>query len=98
MAQRKFNEWLDTFIEEKGIDTNHTFEIEGKEWDKNYIPVGVVIEHIKITTKQEQEQIKDMLVQIDFRNGDVLHFFGFLAKAIVKYKYSHIPQESNHGK
>jgi hypothetical protein len=77
-----FNQWLDTFIEEKGIDTNHTFEVEGNEYGTNLIPVGVVIEHIKIAPKHEKDQIKNILVKIDFHNGDVLDFLNHLAKAL----------------
>jgi hypothetical protein len=77
-----FDTWLDTLIEEKGIDTESIeFEIEG-ESGLNIIPLGVVIEHIKITTKEEQKKIKDILVMIDFKNGDICHFFKHLAQAI----------------
>jgi len=78
-----FNTWLDTFVSEKGIDTEQTFDIEG-ESGLNIIPIGVVIEHMKITSKAEQAQIKNIIVKIDFRNGDVLHFFKHLAQAITK--------------
>ena len=76
-----FNKWIDAFIEEKGIDTETLFEVEGKEY-VNLIPCAVVIEHIKIANKQEQAQIKDVIVKIDFANGDVMHFFKHLAQAI----------------
>jgi len=79
-----FNTWIDTFVSEKGIDTEKTFEVEGKEWGMNIIPVGVIIEHMKITTAEEQAGIKDIIVKIDFNNGDVLHFFKHLAQAIAK--------------
>jgi hypothetical protein len=78
-----FSKWLDTFIEEKGIDLEQVFEVEG-ESGINSIPYGVIIEHIKIASKKEQKEIKDILVKIDFVNGDVLHFFRHLGKAIAK--------------
>lgn len=77
----KFSKWLDTLIVEKCIDLEQTFEVEGDS-GTNTIPYGVVVEHIKITTKQEQEQIKKALVLIDFNDGDVYHFFRYLGKAI----------------
>lgn len=77
-----FNQWIDTFVAEKGIDLDHTFEIEGGDWGTNFIPVAVVIEHMKITTPAEQKQIKNVIVKIDFANGDILDFFQYLAKAI----------------
>ena len=77
-----FDTWLDTLIEEKGIDTESIeFEIEG-ESGTNFIPLGVVIEHIKITSKDEQKKIKNILVMIDFKNGDICHFFKHLAQSI----------------
>lgn len=79
-----FNKWLDTFIEEKEIDLEESFEVEGPEWGTNIMSYGVIIEHIKIAPTHEQKAIKDMIVKIDFQNGDVKHFFRHLAKAIAK--------------
>jgi hypothetical protein len=79
-----FNKWFDTFIEEKGIDLDQSFEIEGKEWGINIIPVAVIVEHIKIANVQEQKQIKDIIVKIDFANGDVMDFFKHLATVIAR--------------
>jgi len=79
-----FDTWLDTLIEEKGIDTESIeFDVMGKS-GLNIIPLGVVIEHIKIASKEEQKQIKTILVQIDFANGDICHFFKHLSGAIAK--------------
>ena len=78
-----FNNWLDIFIEEKGVDTEEMLEAEGAS-GTNYIPVGVIIEHMKIAPRHEQEKIKETIVKIDFRNGDVLHFFRHLAGAIAR--------------
>jgi len=78
-----FNTWIDTFVDEKGINIEETFDVEG-ESGLNIVPVGVVIEHMKITSPQEQQKIKDMIVKIDFHNGDVLDFFKHLAKAIAR--------------
>lgn len=76
-----FGKWLDTFIEEKGIDTEQMVTAAGPSGE-NHIPVGVIAEHMKIAPKQEQDAIKDVLVRIDFQNGDVLHFFKHLAGAL----------------
>lgn len=78
-----FNNWLDTFIEEKGVDTEEILEAEGAS-GTNFIPVGVIVEHMKMASPREKDQIQGMIVQIDFLNGDVLHFFKHLAKAIAK--------------
>lgn len=79
----KFDTWLDTFLNEKNIDLEHDFEVQG-ESGLNIIPAGVVVEHIKIASAGEQEQIKNTLVMIDFKNGDVYHFLNHLAGAIAR--------------
>jgi hypothetical protein len=60
-----FTNWLNTFIEEKGIDTEEILEVEGKS-GTNFIPVSVLLEHIKIAPTKEQQEIKTIIVKIDF--------------------------------
>lgn len=76
-----FNKWLDTFIEEKGIDLEETFLVKGQLAD-NQMSYGVVVDHIKIAPDGEQQDIKDIIIKIDFSNGDVRHFLRHLAKAL----------------
>lgn len=78
---KSFDRWIDTFIEEKGIDTEYLLTVEGL-LGKNYIPVGCVIEAMKEAPKNEQQAIKNMIIKIDFVNGDVIDFFRHLAEAI----------------
>lgn len=75
--------YINTLIEEKGLNLNTTFDIEGLS-GLNIIPLGVVVEHILIAPTHEQNQIKNTLIKIDFHNGDIMHFFTYLAKAIAK--------------
>ena len=78
-----FNKWLDTFVEEKGLDLDFVFEVEGREHGTNFIPLGCIVDFIKgeadVPTKNT---IKQNLVKIDFMNGDPMHFFLHCAKAI----------------
>ena len=76
-----YQKWLNTLIEEKGLDKEEIIEVEGDS-GMNFIPLGVVVEHINIATQQEKRQIKNTLVYIDFKNGDLMHFFRYLAQAI----------------
>ena len=78
-----FETWIDTFIAEKGLDTERTFEVEGAS-GLNIIPLGCVIEAIKQTTGAERASIKATIVKIDFMNGNVCHFFNHLAKALAR--------------
>ena len=77
-----FTKWLDTLIEEKGLDTDAPFQVEGASGVMNYMTLENVLEAIKSTSANEQAQIKTTLVKIDFVNGDMMHFFKHLAKAI----------------
>jgi hypothetical protein len=73
--------YLNNLIEEKGLDLEEIIEVQG-ESGTNFIPLGVVVEHILIAPDHEKKQIRNVLVKIDFKNGDVMHFFKYLAEAI----------------
>lgn len=77
-----FRRWLKTFIAEKGIDTETVLEVASANGTPNSIPVGCVIEAMNAAPASEQRRIRDMIVRIDFRNGDVLHYFRHLAGAL----------------
>ena len=76
-----FKSWLLTFIDEKGIDMEDALIVEGPSGE-NYIPVGSLVEAMIQAPTNEQRGIKDMVVKIDFRNGDVMDYFRYLARAI----------------
>ena len=82
-ASPAFNKWLDTFIEEKGIDLEDTFDVQGASGN-NHMPYGVVIEHMKIAPSGEQAKLKDMLVKLDFKNADIKHYLRHLAQALAR--------------
>jgi len=75
-----FNKWLDALVEEKNVG-HKTIEVEG-ESGLNIMPMEILVDAIKSAPKTEQAKIKNTLVAIDFKNGDVMHFFNHLAKAI----------------
>tara|TARA_R110000822_G_scaffold46670_1_gene124160 strand:+ start:454 stop:690 length:237 start_codon:yes stop_codon:yes gene_type:complete len=75
--------YLNDLISEKGLNKETIIELEGAS-GTNFIPLGVVVEHILIANSTEQAKIKKTLVKIDFHNGDVMHFFAYLAQAIAR--------------
>lgn len=81
-----FEKWLATFIEEKGLDLDHEFVYFHNEVT-HFMTLDALIEIILKASKKEQDQIKDKLVYIDFRNGNVMHFFNFLGEAYIKTNY-----------
>ena len=76
-----FANWLDTFLDEKGIDLDQVVEAEGPS-GLNSIPVACLVDLMKQAPKSEQTAIKATIVKIDFCNGDVLHYFKHLAHAV----------------
>jgi|AntDeeMinimDraft_6_1070357.scaffolds.fasta_scaffold01683_6 hypothetical protein len=81
MQVPKFRDkYLDTFFREKNL-REKVYHVSGPENDHS-IPTGVVLEHIALTRGREREQIKDVIRKIDFKNGDLHHFFEHLAKGI----------------
>lgn len=74
--------YLNNLISEKAnISMTTPIEVEGAS-GTNFMNVGVIVEHILIAPKTEQQAIKNVLVKIDFNNGDILDFFKHLAKAL----------------
>ena len=76
-----FAKWLDTLVEEKGIDPEMLIEVEGPS-GANIMPLEVVLDAMKATTPGKQAAIKTMIVRIDFANGDVVDYLKHLAQAI----------------
>ncbi|OHU47158.1 hypothetical protein BKG82_26230 [Mycobacteroides chelonae] len=77
-----FAQWLDAFVEEKGLNLDQHFEKIGPSGQLNVIPLANVIQAMKITDKSEQAQIKSALVRLDFRNADVMDYFDHLSGAL----------------
>ncbi len=73
--------YLETLFEEKNISLETSIEAQG-ESGTNFMTLQIVVDAIVIAPKHEQRKIKDILVQIDFKNGDVLHFMKHLANAL----------------
>lgn len=81
-----FQKWLETFLDEKGVDMSHSFTVDHRG-TCHIVEMEFLKEVILKASKQEQSQIKDKIVYIDFKNGDVMHFFNFLAGAYIKTNY-----------
>ena len=76
--------YLNNLISEKAnIDMDTEITVEGPS-GTNYMSVGIVVEHILIASKKEQNAIRTMLVKIDFHNASVLDYFKHLAQAIAR--------------
>ena len=73
--------YINNLISEKGLDLETRIEVEGQS-GTNSIPLQFVIDGIIATNEQEQQQIRNTLVKIDFHNGDIMHFFKHLAQAL----------------
>ena len=90
MIQRTtFRNYLTTLLKEKGISLEHTFEIPSDSLFGNHlVPMEVVLEFIESLDNQTQSKIKETLVLIDFKNGNVLHYMEYITKGMVQLKFS----------
>lgn len=82
MKTSALNKWLDTFLEEKGFDPKTIIEHQGKN-QFHMIEAGHIIEFVKGLDDDLKSQIKTKFVQIDFANGDYMHFIKHLAKGYI---------------
>jgi hypothetical protein len=77
-----FQKWLLTFLEEKGIDLETCFELQGPS-GTNFMSYGTVVEAMFQTTKKEQGEIKKVMIQLDYKNQDITGYLKHLAQAII---------------
>lgn len=78
-----FNTWIDTFVEEKGLFLEEEFEVQGPS-GFNIMSYGVIVEVMKSCPPHEQQNLKNKIVEIDFKNGDIKDFFRYLGEKIAK--------------
>ena len=90
MIQRTtFRNYLNLLLKEKGISLQHTFEIPSDSiFGNHFVPMEVVLEFIESLDNQTQSKIKETLVLIDFKNGNVLHYMEYITKGMVQLKFS----------
>ena len=79
----KMRKWLETLIEEKGLDQEQIMEVEGPS-GTNFMPLSMVVDAICATTDDEQKAIKKNLVKLDFYNRNIMDYFKHLAQALAK--------------
>ena len=77
----QFNKWFTTFISEKEVDLGEFFTN-----DKGVqLQTGDVVQFIiSFMGEADQAKVKEKLVMIDFRNGDVQHFFRYLGNLMTE--------------
>lgn len=83
MKKNEFDEWLDKYIEEKGINLDEPFSLE-VDGIGHLFDYASIIEQMKHTSKSEQEKIKNKIVEIEFYNADVKDFLRHLAIPLAK--------------
>ena len=76
--------YLNTLLSEKGISQERIIEVEGPEWGTNFIPLKIVVDFLDSAPVQIQKKAKNTLIKIDFKNGDVMHFFTYIAGWMAK--------------
>lgn len=74
----KISKYLTTLINEKGRNLDDEINIEG-HFGLTY---QMLIDFIQVHSSYHQ-RIKDTIVTIDFKNGDVFHYLDHLAAGMV---------------
>ena len=77
------NNFFTKFFNEKNLDFQY-YTVNSPNGTPNLIPSTVVIEAIKHTKGEEAAKIKDMLIKIDFFNGNIHNYLQHLAQALTK--------------
>jgi hypothetical protein len=76
-----FKNWFETFLDEKALPFK-SWEIQ-VDGEIHFIDSDVVIEAILNAPEHEQKAIKEMIVKIDFVNGNVNDYFKHLATGLI---------------
>jgi hypothetical protein len=76
-----FNKWFTTFLAEKDLPSE-VFTVTADNGVEHIMSTDVIIETIMNCNAKEQKGIKDMIVRIDFANGNVNHYFKHLGKGL----------------
>ena len=76
-----FNKWFTTFLEEKDRPFE-MFTVTADDGVDHIMSTDVIIETIMNCNAKEQKGIKDMIVRIDFANGNVNHYFKHLGQGL----------------
>jgi len=83
MVQLK--DYLQTLLSEKGISEEHVFTIKSDSLYGNHIvALEVLIEFVENLDPITQGRIRETLVKIDFRNGNILQYLEFLTKGMIQ--------------
>ena len=79
-----FANWIDTFLNEKGIEGDDMITANGAS-GMNHIPVDALVSMIKSASEGERRAIKATLIKIDFvapGRKPVLDYFAHLGQAV----------------
>lgn len=77
-----FNKWFDTFLSEKGIDVSEDVDVIRDDGSIGSMPIGFIVEHIKVTSPEMRADIKKAIVKLDFINAPIAPFLGHLGRAL----------------
>jgi hypothetical protein len=82
MAKKEFEKWLNTFVDEKGLDRDYEFKVPDHPIYGAVVglTLDIVIKALVGAPADIQKKVKDKLVLIDYANGDVMHFFQYIAE------------------
>ena len=78
---RTFSQWLDTYLSEAEIDLSEQLDVKRGD-GMGQMPISFITEHMKLAPPEHTRPMKDTIVKIDFKNGDVKHYLAHLGQAL----------------
>lgn len=79
--------YLTNLIAEKGLeDELMTVDTSGTDYVSVHITTRDVVNFILGLPQEVQLSIRKTLIQIDFHNGDIMHFLNYIAQGIISIR------------
>lgn len=76
-----FSQWLERFLQEKQIDLEEGFEVDGPS-GTNHMHYQNVVDAMLMAPDHEKAQLKKMFIKLDYVNADIRRYLRHLAQAI----------------
>lgn len=86
----KFEKWIDTYFDEKDLDLEVWTYSRGNVI-ANIDNKSVIAVLRAVKNKQQQKDIREVLVSIDFANGDVNEYLKYLSEQIFRLQVAETP-------
>ncbi|GAG90875.1 unnamed protein product [marine sediment metagenome] len=82
MIELNDNEYLERYFEESNL-RERVFDLRDNQGMTHIMPIGCVIEQIKIMPSEDRKKAIKIMRKIDFLNGNMEHFLKYVAEGMI---------------